>query len=67
MKKPDLRIVKRNRCYCISEVQYNKHGKPIKTLDDECGILAYWMTIKELKESYQKAGEAFKKPILKNI
>ena len=64
MNKPNLRIVFRNGTYCITEVHYDESGKPVKALDDECGILSYWLTVKELRKSYNQIAGAFRKPIL---
>ena len=67
MNKPDLRIVFRNGTYCITEVHYDESGKPIKILDNECGILAYWMTVDELRKSYNQIARAFREPVLTDI
>lgn len=64
IRKADLRIVFRNGYYCITEVQYDKKGNVKKILDDECGVLSYWKTLKELKGSAKLVRDAFKQPII---
>lgn len=60
----DFRIVFDSPSYYITEVEYDETGKPIKELGPECGILSYWASVEELKESYESVKEAFNKPIL---